>query len=188
LSYGVNVGTWFVFDPNFQQSGNGLTGPNAHTTLASITDGTSNTIALAEVKAWTPYVRDGGNPSGPGAPPPATPAAVGGYGGSFKPDSGHTEWVDGRAHQTCVTGAFPPNTFVPYDNGGKTYDIDFNSSREGNSTTQITYAVVTSRSYHPGGVNASLADGSVRFMTETIDVLTWQGISTRSGGEVVTLD
>jgi len=188
LNYGVNVGTWFVFDPNTQQWGDGLTGPNAITSMASLIDGTSNTLAFAEVKAWNPYLRDGGNPSAAGTPIPANPAAVVAYGGSFKADSGHTEWVDGRAHQTCVTGTFPPNTFVPFTSGGTVYDVDFNSSREGKTTDQITYAVVTSRSYHSGGVNAALADGSVRFVAETIDVLTWRGLATRHGGEVVTLD
>jgi prepilin-type N-terminal cleavage/methylation domain-containing protein/prepilin-type processing-associated H-X9-DG protein len=188
LNYGVNVGTWFVLDPNTQEWGDGLTGPNTRTTMASLIDGTSNTLAFAEVKAWNPYLRDGGSPAGAGVPIPATPAAVVAYGGSFKTDSGHTEWVDGRAHQTCVTGTFPPNTVVPYTSGGILYDVDFNSSREGKTTNQVTYAVVTSRSYHPGGVNASLADGSVRFVAETINMATWRGLATRHGGEIVTLD
>jgi prepilin-type processing-associated H-X9-DG protein len=188
LNYGVNVGTWFVFDPNLQQYGNGLTGPNGKTDMASLIDGTSNTLAFAEVKAWNPYLRDGGVPAAPGTPIPADPATVVAYGGSFKTDSGHTEWVDGRAHQTGVTGTFPPNTFVPYTNGGVLYDVDFNSSREGKTTNQLTYAVVTSRSYHPGGVNVSLADGSVRFVAETIELSTWRGLATRQGDEVVQLD
>ena len=43
------------------------------------------------------------------------------------------EWVDARVHQTGFTTTFPPNTKVPYTNGGVAYDIDFNSSREGAS-------------------------------------------------------
>ena len=54
-----------------------------------------------------------------------------GYGGNFQADSGHTEWVDARVHQTGFTTTFPPNTKVPFTTGGTTYDIDFNSSREG---------------------------------------------------------
>ena len=76
------------------------------------------------------------------------------FGGEFKVDSGHTEWVDARAHQTGFTTTFPPNQKIPYWTGGKEYDIDFNSMREGRSSTLPTYAVVTSRSYHSGGVNS----------------------------------
>ena len=44
------------------------------------------------------------------------------------------------------------------------------------------------RSYHTGGINASLADGSVRFVTETIANNPWRALHTRDGGEVVTVE
>ena len=40
-------------------------------------------------------------------------------------------------------------------------------------------------SLHPGGLNACLADGSVRFISETAPITTLQAISTISGGETV---
>ena len=40
-------------------------------------------------------------------------------------------------------------------------------------------------SYHPGGCNFALADGSVRFIGETIDRVTLAGITTRAGKETV---
>jgi prepilin-type processing-associated H-X9-DG protein len=46
-------------------------------------------------------------------------------------------------------------------------------------------AFVAARSRHPGGVNAALADGSVRFFTDTIDLGTWRSLGTRAGGEVI---
>ena len=184
LNYAVNFGIWFVYDPTTSQGGNGITYPNSRTTFASIIDGTSNTLAFAEVKAWNPYLRDGGSPNAPGYPVPNTPADVGILGGSFKSNSGHTEWVDGRSHQTGFTGTFAPNTVVPFSTGGETYDIDFTSSREGKTANQLTYAVVTSRSYHPGGVSAMLADGSARFVSETIELITWRSLATRDGNEI----
>ena len=109
-------------------------------------------------------------------------------GGSFKTDSGHTEWVDARIHQSGFTTTFSPNTKVPFESGGNLYDLDFNSSREGRSLTGITYASVTSRSYHTGGVEVGLCDGSVRFMSQSINLPTWRALGSRAGGEVVQLD
>jgi prepilin-type N-terminal cleavage/methylation domain-containing protein/prepilin-type processing-associated H-X9-DG protein len=40
-------------------------------------------------------------------------------------------------------------------------------------------------SQHPGGANLAFADGSARFLSETIPVATLQALSTRAGGEVV---
>lgn len=185
LNYGINLGTWFVYDPNTRRGGDGLSYPNGLLSMANVTDGTSNTLAFAEVKAWNPYLRDGANPATAGVAIPTDPAAVPLFGGSLKSDSGHTEWVDGRVHQTGFTGAFPPNTPVPYASGGEIYDVDFTSSREGKTTTGLTYAVVTSRSYHPGGAQVLLTDGSARFVSETVELSVWRSLSTRAGGEVV---
>ena len=46
----------------------------------------------------------------------------------------------------------------------------------------------TVRSLHIGGVNVLLCDGSVRFVTNAIDLNTWRGLATRSGGEVINID
>jgi prepilin-type N-terminal cleavage/methylation domain-containing protein/prepilin-type processing-associated H-X9-DG protein len=41
-----------------------------------------------------------------------------------------------------------------------------------------------SRSRHPGGVQIGLADGSVRFVGQTIDLTIWRGLSTIQAGEI----
>jgi prepilin-type processing-associated H-X9-DG protein len=38
---------------------------------------------------------------------------------------------------------------------------------------------------HPGGCNVALADGSVRFISQTIDQTTLRALSTRAGGETI---
>ena len=38
---------------------------------------------------------------------------------------------------------------------------------------------VSPGSYHPGGVNLCKVDGSVTFINENIDLLTWQALGTR---------
>jgi prepilin-type processing-associated H-X9-DG protein len=40
-------------------------------------------------------------------------------------------------------------------------------------------------SYHPGGANFALADGSVRFLKETTNPRVLSALGTRAGGEVV---
>ncbi len=43
----------------------------------------------------------------------------------------------------------------------------------------------TSSSRHSGGVNLALTDGSVRFVTDSIDVPTWWGLGSRDGREIL---
>ena len=43
-------------------------------------------------------------------------------------------------------------------------------------------------SWHPGGVNLLLGDGSVRFVKDSVDVATWRALGTIRGGEVISAD
>ena len=43
----------------------------------------------------------------------------------------------------------------------------------------------SARSMHPGGVNLTLADGSVRLVSQVINLNTWQAISSPGDGETV---
>ncbi len=52
--------------------------------------------------------------------------------------------------------------------------------------TSGTYGgIATARSLHPGGVSSLMADGSVRFVKESIARQIWRGLGTRNGGELV---
>jgi prepilin-type processing-associated H-X9-DG protein len=51
-----------------------------------------------------------------------------------------------------------------------------------------TFAAFTARSYHPGGVNVLLGDGSARFVKSTIDGMVWRALGTIGGGEIVSSD
>jgi prepilin-type processing-associated H-X9-DG protein len=47
---------------------------------------------------------------------------------------------------------------------------------------------IAARSKHAGGVNSLLADGHVQFIKNSINVLVWQGLGSRNGGEVISSD
>lgn len=181
-NYAANYGEWFIWDPVTNQSGSGLFGPNSRLGLRDVTDGSSSTLVFSEVKAHQFYLRDVGVPGNTTVP--SDPAAISSLGGTLK-QSGHNEWVDARTNQMGFTTTFTPNKLVPHVDGGVTRDVDFTGRREGKSITEPTFAVMTSRSFHVGIVNAGLADGSVRSFSDNIDRGVWRALGSRSGGEVI---
>jgi prepilin-type N-terminal cleavage/methylation domain-containing protein/prepilin-type processing-associated H-X9-DG protein len=184
-SYGFNLGTWFVFDPVTRRGGDGAFYPNSFLSLATFRDGTSKTLLAADVKAWTHYTRNGGPPATT-IPNTIEEAAAAVASGAEYKNTGHTEWPDGRVHHTGFTATMTPNSLVPYTRDAEVLDADYNSWQEGKSGTggQPSYAIVTSRSYHGGVVNAAMVDGSVHSYADTISLATWRALATRAGREV----
>lgn len=192
-NFGVNFGTWKVYDPKDGSGGDGAFHPNSDFTPANFLDGLSNTLCAAEVKAYTPYVRN--TTADPGAAPPSSPSLAQGFSGDgccIGPDvqqrTGHTEWADGLCQQSGFTTTFPPNTRIPYVVAGATYDIDFVSWREGTTTSRVTYAALPARSFHSGIVQVLLMDGSSRPVSDAIDAGVWRFLGTRAGAEVFSGD
>jgi hypothetical protein len=183
LNYSFNQGTWFNYEPQMGKVGDGAFHPNKSFRPGNFTDGLSNTLGAAETKAYQPNIWDTGQPATLGVAPPSKPTDLMPYYGGTFDTNGHTEWVEGDVHESGFTTTFTPNTKVPYDNAGVTYDIDFTSIRDGESATAPTYAAITARSYHTGIVNALLLDGSVRSVSENIDLAVWRAAGTRAGGE-----
>jgi hypothetical protein len=196
FTYGFNFGTWFVYDPATGAGGDGAFHPNSKFKSGMFSDGMSKTMCIAEVKAFTPYVRNTADPGGtyPAGSPPADPAVMSGLasgassgdqklGATTNDCTGHTEWPDGRVHHAGFTTVFPPNTRVPHTVGGRTHDFDLNSRQEGSSATQKTYAAITSRSHHNGLVTVSMLDASTRTIGNDIDIAVWRALGTRAGGE-----
>lgn len=191
-NYGFNFGSWLVYDPVNDVQGDGPFYVNSETTFASIRDGSSNTLCVAEVKAFTSYIR---NTTDPGSVPPTDPNAFMGYTGQLKlgpvtnSNTGHTEWCDGRVHHSGITTVYTPNTVVNYEHDGQMYDIDFNSVQEGKKSDQATYAAITARSYHNGGlVMTGFMDGSATAISDNVDLSIWRALGTMQGGEVIPAD
>lgn len=180
LNYAVNQGVWFTYNPENDTQGLGTFHFGRGLRAAEIRDGLTQTIAFAEVKAYTSYYRNAAlaNPA-----QPTTSTEICSLGGSFKLETGHTEWVDGRVHQVGFTTIFTPNTAVLCNN----IDVDWTNQQEGKSATASTFAAVTSRSYHSGGVQMAMMDASVQFVSDSISVEVWRALSTRNGREPYTL-
>jgi len=188
-NYGFNFGTWFVYNPTTAQGGDGMFFPNSFLRYRDCLDGTSSTLLAAEVKAWTPYLRNGG-PTDTTIPASATSVvSTASLASQFK-STGHTEWPDGRVHHTGMTTTLTPNTAALYTHGNQTYDIDFNSWQEGKNgrAGNSTYASITSRSHHSGRVTVAFLDGSVSIITDSIDLKVWRAMGTRANHELIQRD
>jgi prepilin-type N-terminal cleavage/methylation domain-containing protein/prepilin-type processing-associated H-X9-DG protein len=185
-TYTFNMGTWFVYDPITNKGGDGVFYPNSNLPLARISDGTSKTMMIAEVKAWTHYTRNGG-PSSTTIPDTVDAASTIVASGPDYKNTGHTEWPDGRVHHTGFTATMTPNTFVKYVRNGETLDADYNSWQEGKDwpAGSPSYAIITSRSFHPSIVNVAMCDGSVQSVRDEIDLITWRAKATRAGDETI---
>ncbi len=183
INYGVNRGIWFVWNPVTATNGQGAFGVNTRYTSADFTDGMSNTVGLSEIKAYQGNYKGGSGLTSATTPIPSLSTVIGYATGNTLSTTGHTEWVDGKIHETCFTATFTPNTDVLVG----TVDADYISATEKapNTTGDNTNAAVTSRSYHVGIVNSMLMDGSVRSISENISTSVWQSLCTRNGSEVV---
>ncbi len=197
LNYAVNLGSYGVLSktPGGLQPGDGAFSPCRAFKPRDFLDGLSNTLAMAEVKAYT--VKVSGTPNTTQfATPPALPE-MGANGSAPPPPFGlpgvslaafnatkytHGEWVDGKVHETGFTTTFRPNTFVKVSDGGVDYDVDFVSATETNLGD--TYAAVTARSFHSGVVNVVLMDGSVRSVSSSVSIATWRALGTRASEDL----
>lgn len=179
INYGLNFGVWFVFEASQLKGGDGMFFPNSAVGFRHCSDGAGKTLLVSEVKAFQTF--DTGSAKGTSATVAQSADLCELTSGSAFKTTGHTEWVDGKIHETGFTATFPPNSSVTCSNT----DIDWISSSEGKTPTDPTYAAVTSRSYHSGGVvNAAMVDGSVHGVARGIDTAVWRAMGTRNAADV----
>jgi len=154
--------------------------------IARIVDGTSNTAMFSEVmRAQT-----------------ANSATVDYTTNVVSGDiSAAPALYDGRTVSGCSGGSPAKNinyVGLQFHRGGinhnsfYTHTLPINWNRNtGNPTTQkytcgdgsFRRAHIAASSYHTSGVNVCMADGSVRFVRESVDFTVWQNVGTRAGGE-----
>jgi prepilin-type N-terminal cleavage/methylation domain-containing protein/prepilin-type processing-associated H-X9-DG protein len=194
-NYGYVSGDWFVWGGlGSTRPNRSAFGPNQSRSWGEFSDGTSNTLLMSEGKAYLDYARDCPSLSlvnDPDVIPPPdadpysiVPEYVGGC--AFRPQEGRTQWFESGVHHNGITTAWPPNKVIPGGPGKIYVDVDINSSRE--KLGRPSFAAATARSYHPGGVNSLLGDGSVRLVKNSINGLIWRALGTVAGGEVISSD
>ncbi len=191
-NYGWNQGTWYVWGGYGAVPNNGMFGVNMSRRIAELSDGTSSTVVSAEARTWQPSLRSCGSGVIAGMTPQSFPdanqikALIASAYGQCNPnrDPGKTRWSNANSYYSGLTFALPPNPKSTAGPSGIDYDLISNDENDG----APTYAAVSARSAHPGGVNAMFADGSVRFIKSTISPLTWRGLGTVAGGEIVSAD
>ena len=158
-SYGVNWGQGTYFAPVFK-------GPYwlaYGAAIAEVVDGTSNTLELLEVIQ---------------TPSPSSDV-LDRRGRMWNDDSGCYQ----------VSTQLAPNSPLPDLSVCLNNPVPQTPCVNGNTTgAASTTFYMGSRSRHPGGVNAALCDGSVRFIKNTIGLPTWKALSSINGGEVVSAD
>lgn len=141
--------------------------------IADITDGTSNTIAFSESVLGNGQVPASPSQADvryvvlevPGGTDP-TPSACDSAAGVWSGRRG-AKWIDGHYGNSLYNHFYAPNP--------QKWDCGNGSHNKGLSTA---------RSFHSGGVNGLLADGSVKFIRNSVTLPVWQGLATRAGGEV----
>lgn len=95
---------------------------------------------------------------------------------------GYAWWSQGSSFSANQT----PNTNLPDRFPSSSYCID--DAADGmpcDAATDSAELTMFLRSRHPGGVQVSFCDGSSRFLTDSIDLNTYRGLSTIQGEEVV---
>jgi prepilin-type processing-associated H-X9-DG protein len=172
---GLELGTWnhsnylaFFGDQNYgaaylRTGRRAAFGINYGAKLLDITNGTSQTMIFGEYLTGLPHAQ---------APD----------------DLRGVHWIDVPGMSQLYTHA-APNSAIPdlFNPSARFCPPSYNRPElnlpcGGGSVNEMTAA---SRSRHPGGVNVLKADGSVHFVSQNINLTTWQAMGSISGGEVV---
>jgi len=165
-NYAVNYGNTFINNASFSGSPaitnlEGAFKYSGSTTgtcfgFSDITDGTSNTLMVSELRA-----------------------------GQIANDIRGLIWYQNNSGFTTYA---TPNSTIPDWNGGWCDNptvVAANYMPCATAAPTGTANYLTSRSRHTGGVQSLLCDGSVRFISNNIDISIWRGLSSRAGNEIL---
>ncbi|HBJ39160.1 MAG TPA: prepilin-type cleavage/methylation domain-containing protein [Planctomycetaceae bacterium] len=180
-----------IFSGPYPSAGETMRGPS----MGQITDGTSNTVMFAEVMrgtlAWNATNQWN-------------------HTTAFFTPTAYTDpnlYIDGRTIPQCLPGGnTTTSTWIRYTGHqyyraltpnftySHTLPINWNRRRQNIAQQQYNCGVsfndlhMAASSYHSGGANVCRADGSVSFVSDSVDFIMWRGLGSRAGGEVVSFD
>ncbi|MDR1383530.1 MAG: DUF1559 domain-containing protein [Planctomycetaceae bacterium] len=165
---------------------------SSKTRMATMADGTSNTMIISEglygqgssgISTSTgsarskiyqrTYLSGGGTIANDMDIAAFSATATGGRGEHC------TFWLPARATYMTFNAYLTPNRKDAGDIWDQTEAYTVGSSSNGRQ-----HLFVAARSEHTGGVNVTFGDGSVHFVSDSVNVDTWRGASTVNGGEV----
>ncbi|CAN5610610.1 DUF1559 domain-containing protein [soil metagenome] len=170
-NYVANAGSGVDVPANGYRRVNGTFYVNSSTRIAEIRDGTSNTVVMSES-----LVGPGGAYNIPATSMNDDRRRYIAHVGTLTVEdclaavnvhpNKRGNWGDGDANGLSYTHWYPPNPPNP-------------------SCNRHSVGWSEASSFHPGGVNVLLGDGSVRFVKDTINLETWRALATRRGGEII---
>jgi prepilin-type N-terminal cleavage/methylation domain-containing protein/prepilin-type processing-associated H-X9-DG protein len=129
---------------------------NSSVRITDIIDGSSNTFAFGERYHYDPLW--------------TTSTGISSRGG--------WAWSEYNSSQDVLLSA-------AFDGPAGNLQVGINFTMTTNNAAQQNDRLCAFGSGHPGGANFAMADGSVRFVTQSIDFATLQALTTRATGEVI---
>lgn len=178
------TGAGGIFSMPFPSAGQTMIGYS----VVTIVDGSSNTAMFAEVirgtQDYNSATRDNTTvlrdttwnaTNGQGLPS----CANGTENGSRLYYTGH-QYYRALPFLQTYSHTLPPNWNRKVVSGTQRYNCGL--------ATDLNQMHVAASSYHSGGVNVGMGDGSVRFVRDSISFSTWQAMGTRSNGDIVQND
>ena len=188
--YVMNQGGW-MYDSTTNTESVGPFSDRSAVTVAAVSDGMSQTAFASErmlgsgilnqdLSGWYMYMQ---------SPMPTSAnqtylACQGVTGSMIWFNQTGAAWASGEMCSTTYNHVAPPNSRSCAIMNG----MQMMAPWSGDAMDLPWYMQVPPLSAHPGGVNVLAGDGSVRFVKNSVSVLTWRALGSRSGGEVISAD
>jgi prepilin-type N-terminal cleavage/methylation domain-containing protein/prepilin-type processing-associated H-X9-DG protein len=196
-SYGENRGTWenVIFNwysnsgvcTNFCQTcgwggGTGMFQPEGSVYMSDVTDGTSYTFLMGEMSRFV---------NEPGSSWMWANVMAWWGDGAYQWTVGGASRITGGAFTVPAPNAPPDKTGAIWAgcfSGNLVYPPDWLQNANVPGGPCLSLGQWGFRGQHPGGLNMAMTDGSVRFIKNSTNVLTWRALGTRGEGEMLSGD
>lgn len=185
-NYAFNQGTWYIWGGYSAKINNGMFGINFARRISEISDGLSQTIVASEGRASYPELRvcsiSGLSPDVIPTPDEGKDLIASSFGMcTTTKDPWGTRWCNANSYYSGLTFVLTPNTRATAGPNQIAYHLITQDENDG----APTYGIITANSFHGGGVNILLADGSCHLVGDSVDYTVWRGLGTIAGNETI---